>query len=139
MQKIVVDTNILVSALVQRGYPYYIVTALFSNNDIELCISDELLQEYYDVLKRKRFSKYPDFVAKSQALLADIQKIAVKYSPSVKLNIISDIDDNKLLELAETCNANFIITGNTNDFTIKNYKNTKIVTPKEFWEIYLLQ
>jgi len=139
MQKIVVDTNILVSALIQRGYPYYIITALFSNNDIELCISDELLQEYYDVLKRKRFSKYPDFVAKSQALLADIQKIAVKYSPSVKLNIISDIDDNKLLELAETCNANFIITGNTNDFTIKNYKNTKIVTPKEFWEIYLLQ
>jgi len=139
MQKIVVDTNILVSALIQRGYPYYIITALFSNNDIELCISDELLQEYYDVLTRKRFSKYPDFVAKSQALLADIQKIAVKYSPSVKLNIISDIDDNKLLELAETCNANFIITGNTNDFTMKNYKNTKIVTPKEFWEIYLLQ
>jgi predicted nucleic acid-binding protein len=39
-----------------------------------------------------------------------------------------------ILELAEESNANFIITGNTNDFTMPEYKKTKIVTPKEYWE-----
>jgi putative PIN family toxin of toxin-antitoxin system len=139
MQKIVIDTNVFVSALIQRSYPYFIVRELFSNNDIELCISDELLEEYYDVLNREKFSNYQDFSAKAQTLLADIQKRAIKYFPAGKLKIINDIDDNKLLELAETSNANFLITGNTNDFTMKEYKETKIVTPKEFWEMYLMQ
>jgi len=104
-----------------------------------LCISDDLFEEYYNVLNHDKFSKYPDFSAKAQTLLVDIQKRAVKYFPTIKLKIINDIDDNKLLELAETCNANFIITGNTNDFTMKEYKGTKIVTPKEFWEMHLMQ
>jgi predicted nucleic acid-binding protein len=57
-----------------------------------------------------------------------------KFFPRTKLTIISDKDDNKFLELASECKANFLITGNTNDFTKKKYKRTKIVTPKEYWE-----
>ncbi len=56
------------------------------------------------------------------------------FQPKIKLNIISDIDDNKIIELADECNADFIITGNTNDFTFSSYKNTKILTPKDYWE-----
>jgi predicted nucleic acid-binding protein len=41
-----------------------------------------------------------------------------------------------ILELADECSADFIITGNTNDFTFSTYKRTKIVTPKEYWEDY---
>jgi hypothetical protein len=93
-----------------------------------------MLKEYYDVLNRKRFSKYQDFVSKAEILLADIETKASKFSPAIKLTIISDKDDNKLLELADECKADFIITGNTNDFTMKKYKRTKIVTPKEYWE-----
>lgn len=66
-------------------------------------------------------------------MLVDIEKRAVKYFPTVKLEIINDLDDNKLLELAETCKADFLITGNTKDFTLQTYKETKIVTPKEYW------
>ncbi len=56
------------------------------------------------------------------------------FQPKIKLNIISDFDDNKIIELADECNADFIITGNTNDFTFSSYKNTKILTPKDYWE-----
>jgi len=69
MQKIVVDTNVLVSALIQHSYPYYIVFEIFSNDDIQLYLSDELFAEYFNVLKRNKFAKYPDFIANSQALL----------------------------------------------------------------------
>lgn len=139
MQKIILDTNVFVSSLIQRGYSYYLVSEMFSGDDLELCISDEVFREYYDVLNREKFSKYPDFAAKARTLLIDIQKRAVKYFPEIKLKVINDVDDNKFLELAETSNANYLITGNINDFTMKEYKGTKIVTPKEFWELYLTQ
>lgn len=139
MQKIVVDTNILVSALIQQSYPYHIIVEIFSNDEIQLCLSDELFDEYFNVLNRKKFAKFPDFIVNSQALLIDIEKRAIKYHPTIRLQIISDLDDNKLLELAETCSADFLITGNTNDFTILEYKGTKIVSPKEYWTEYMIK
>jgi uncharacterized protein len=71
--------------------------------------------------------------------LIDIEKRAKKYHPTVRLNIIGDKDNNKLLELAETCKADFLITGNTNDFTFQEYKGTRIVSPKEYWTNYLIE
>ncbi len=136
MQKIVIDTNVFVSGLIQRGFPFLIVNDLFIEGKLDLCISDDLLQEYYLVLRRKKFNKYPDFTNRAEALIADIETKSIKFSPKHKLTLISDKDDNKLLELAEESNADFLITGNTNDFTIKKYKQTGIVTPKEYWENY---
>ncbi|MCX6303809.1 MAG: putative toxin-antitoxin system toxin component, PIN family [Bacteroidetes bacterium] len=137
MQKIIVDTNVLVSALIQYHYPFKIVVEIFSNEEIQLCLSDELFAEYFNVLNRKKFAKFPDFMANSQALLVDIEKIAIKYFPLTRVEIISDPDDNKLLELAEISQADFLITGNTNDFKIHEYKGTKIVSPKEYWTEYM--
>lgn len=42
-----------------------------------------------------------------------------------------------ILELADECKADFVITGNTTDFIFSTYKQTKIVTPKEYWENHL--
>lgn len=78
--------------------------------------------EYYEVLKRRKFSKYPDFIFRAEALLADIERKAVLFSPTIILHIISDLSDNRFLELAEECDADFLITGNTNDFIITSYK-----------------
>ena len=51
------------------------------------------------------------------------------------LNILKDKSDNKLLELAVQSHANFLITGNSLDFTIKQYKTTQIMSPRSFWEM----
>lgn len=134
MQRVVVDTNVLVSGLIQRSYPYLIINNLFVEGKIELCISDELLLEYYSVFQRKKFSRYPDFSNGAEILIAGIEAKSRKFIPRNKLAIIPDKGDNKLLELAEECKANYLITGNTNDFKLKKYKSTRIVTPKEYWE-----
>ncbi len=139
MQKVIIDTNVLVSALLQRSYPYHIINALFFERKITACISVEVFDEYYEVLSRKKFAKYPDFISNAQAILVDIEKRATKFRPKSKINIISDQDDNKFLELAEESNADFLITGNTKDFTMEKYKTTKIVTPKEYWEKFFNQ
>lgn len=125
MERLVIDTNVFVSSIIQYSYPYLIVRELFSNNDLKLCISNEILEEYYNVLNREKFSKFPDFVIKAQMLLAKIEIKAIKYSPTIRVSLIKDLSDNKFLELSETCNANFLITGNTNDFTIKNIRALK--------------
>lgn len=136
MQKIVIDTNVIVSSLIQRNYPYLIINDFFLENKFQPCVSEELLTEYYEVLARPKFSKFQDFFIKAESLLADIEAKSIKFKPSIKLDLISDKDDNMILELADECNADFVITGNTTDFTFSSYKETKIITPKEYWEIY---
>lgn len=134
MQKVIIDTNVLISALIQRSYPYQIISKPFIDQKIELCISEPVMQEYYDVLNRKKFSKYPDFIVQAEKMLAMIESKAIVFSPKIKLDIISDLDDNKFLELADECKANFLITGNTAHFTMKNYQETQIISLKEYWE-----
>ncbi len=136
MQKIVIDTNVIVSALIQRSFPYHIINGLFIENKIQLCVSDELLAEYFEVLARPKFSKFHDFLIRAEALLVEIEAKATKYAPTIKLDLIPDADDNMILELADECLADFVITGNSNDFTFPIYKNTKIVSPKEYWDSY---
>ncbi|HMP99646.1 MAG TPA: putative toxin-antitoxin system toxin component, PIN family [Cyclobacteriaceae bacterium] len=136
MQKIVLDTNVLVSGLIQTSFPYLIIHDLIIERKVLLCISKELFREYYLVLNRDKFSKYPDFKGRADLLLADIELIAQPYLPVNKVTVISDKDDNKLLELAEEANADYLITGNTTDFTMETYKGTKIVSPKVYWENY---
>ena len=137
MQKIILDTNVLVSSLIQRSYPYLIVNEIFTETKIELCVSDNLLHEYYEVLNRRKFSKYPDFIFRSEALIADIIKKSILFHPKIKLQIINDVADNRLLELAAESNAAFLITGNTNDFTMQNYNNTIIISPKDYYESFM--
>jgi uncharacterized protein len=139
MQRIIIDTNVLVSALIQRSYPFYILDSVFANTHIEICLSDELFDEYFNVLNREKFTKYPEFVTRSPALLASLKKRAVMYFPTLKIEVISDVDDNKLLELADASKADFLITGNTRDFTMQIFQETRIVSPREYWEAHLLQ
>ena len=94
------------------------------------------MAEYYEVLARPKFAKFQDFFIRAEALLAHIETKATKYFPSITLELISDDADNMILELADECIADFIITGNTKDFTFPTYKQTKIVTPKDYWESY---
>jgi hypothetical protein len=136
MQKIVIDTNVIVSSLIQKSYPFLIINELFAEDKFQLCISDELMAEYYEVLSRPKFIKYPDFYMRAEATLIDIERRAIKFIPRIKLNIISDKDDNMILELADECSADFVITGNTLDFTFPSYKHTKIITPMEYWMNY---
>jgi putative PIN family toxin of toxin-antitoxin system len=137
MQKIVIDTNVIVSSLIQRSYPYKIIYELFVDERFVLCVSEELMLEYYEVLSRPKFARFPDFFGKAESLLADIETKAKKFVPSTKIDLISDKDDNMILELADECKADFIITGNTNDFTFTEYKQTKIVSPKDYWEKHI--
>ena len=61
MQRIVLDTNVFVSALIQRSYPYFILDECLANTDIRICVSHAVYQEYSSVLQRPKFARFPDF------------------------------------------------------------------------------
>lgn len=136
MQKVILDTNVVVSALIQKNYPFLIIDELLIEDKFQLCISDDLLKEYFDVLARPKFNKFPNFATKAKEVLTEIVLKARFYYPTVKLDILSDKDDNVILELAYESKADYIITGNTNDFTLSEFKGTKIISPKDYWEMY---
>jgi len=133
--RIILDTNVIVSALIQRSYPFFIVDRILAETSLELCISETLFAEYIEVLNRSKFSRFTDFHAKAQTLLADIENRALKFAPTVHIDIITENADNRLLELAETCKADCLVTGNTKDFTMPQYKGTTIVSPKDLFEL----
>lgn len=126
----------VVSALIQRNYPYFIVYNYVFDNLVEVCISKVLFEEYLEVLNRPKFRKYPDFTSKAELVLTQIEAKSLKFKPTQRVNIIQDDADNRLLELALASKADFIITGNTNDFTMSHFQGTKIVSPKEYWDFF---
>jgi putative PIN family toxin of toxin-antitoxin system len=134
MQKIVIDTNILVSALIAKGFPSRIIDELILEEKVSLCLSNDVWEEYVEVLSRERFSKYPSFKTNAKIVLSKLIDLAIQFQPNLKINKIKDEADNKFLELAVFANAEFLITGNTLDFTFDRFKNVKIVTPREYWE-----
>lgn len=135
MQKIILDTNVIVSSLIQKNYPFLIVDYCIDGN-ATICLSNQILQEYIAVLGRPKFARFTDFKSNADFLITRLNELAEMHEPKIKLNIIADEPDNRLLELAQSCDADFIITGNTNDFTMNSHGKTKIVTPKIYWEEY---
>lgn len=103
MQKIILDTNVIVSSLIQKHYPYSIVDHCIEGNAIS-CLSNPILQEYVEVLGRPKFSKFADFKTNADFLIARMSEMSEIYEPTTKLKIIKDEPDNRpgLPGLAET-------------------------------------
>lgn len=130
MIRVVLDTNIVVSAALQRKGNPSAVMALVSEGLIIPCTSQPILTEYPEVLARARIGVDPLRSAHIQQLLASI---SILVAPSVAVMIARDPDDNMFLECAEEARADFLITGNTRDFP-EQYRTTLIATPPAFMD-----
>lgn len=134
MLKVVLDTNIIVSAFhTKEGNPALILS-LVINGRLKLCLSDEILTEYREVLSRDRF-KYLD-QASVKKVLGGLKKKALLVCPKTALDIAKDDrEDNKFLECALEAKTDFIITGNTKHFPLQKFRTTCIVSPSEFIQV----
>ena len=136
MQKIILDTNVIVSALIGSSHPQRIVYDLVFNKKVVVCCSIEIFAEYVSVLSRPKFIKHPEFLIKAEMVLNKIDDLSVKYIPAYKITKIKDESNSKFLELGLSAETDFIITGNKNDFTFKEYEGIRIVSPEEFINQY---
>src|SRR5712692_9528258 len=113
MIRVVIDTNVVVSAnLRDDGLPASILD-LAANKKILMVVSAPVLAEYAEVLSRPRLKLDPIKVKNSLAVIRSTSKL-VKAKRTVKRS--PDESDNRFYECAEAGKANFLITGNTRDF-----------------------
>jgi putative PIN family toxin of toxin-antitoxin system len=128
MIRVVIDTNVLASALLTCGGLPEAVINLAIAKDVQWLASERILAEYEDVLKRPRLAIDS---GKAADAMARIRATASVVSPGVRVTAASDPDDNQFLECAETAHAHYLITGNIRHFP-EVWKDTRIVTPREF-------
>lgn len=137
MLRVVIDTNVLVSALLKDNSPPAFILALLRRKVMTLCLSKEIYDEYREVLGRDKFRGIRDEAA---PILLSIRKGALWLEPKTRITeITEDPADNKFLECAHEAGADFLITGNTKHFPFKDYRNTRVVSPKAFIESTLEQ
>jgi putative PIN family toxin of toxin-antitoxin system len=131
MNRVVLDTNVIVSALLVPSGTQASVLLLAFRGHMKLYISEPVFSEYQEVLRRPRFKLHPRQV---QAVLRQIGKVASVVRPYAKLSVSPDESDNRLLECAEAAKAHYLVTGNLRHFP-PVHKATKIVTGRRFLDI----
>lgn len=130
MIRVVLDTNVVVSAMLRSGGLPETVFNLAVNGDICLYVSELILAEYEDVLRRPRLSIDPEKVT---IALARIRTTALLVQPVVRVTAATDPDDNVFLECAEAAQAHCLVTGNIRHFP-EQWAGTRIVTPRQFMD-----
>ena len=133
-ERIVIDTNVLISALLNpHGTPRQVFDTV-----IEFCIllqSEPCLTELETRLAKRKFQKYLSTLDRSMfmtLLRNNSQLITVKHSTE----ICSDPDDNKFLELSVSGQAKYLITGDKDLLIIREYEGIKILTASQFLSLY---
>jgi uncharacterized protein len=126
--RLVVDTNIVVSAALKPDGLQRTVLLLAITKPARLYVSDVILTEYRDVLSRPELQirKGPrqqlfDLIRKRAHLIDAVQTVQITHDP----------EDNIFIECADAARADYLVTGNVRHFP-RFWKNTKVVTSREF-------
>ncbi|HXK49023.1 MAG TPA: putative toxin-antitoxin system toxin component, PIN family [Clostridiales bacterium] len=129
--KIVLDTNVLISGLLNPdGIPGFIVR-LVASGYIELIYDYRIIAEYVNVMSRPKFHIDPENIS---ALIEQIKANGLLVSP-LPLNLgIPDPEDLKFIEAAVSSGAKYLVTGNLKHFPAPEFKEVKIISPAEFFE-----
>jgi len=126
--KVVLDTNVIVSALIARGTPYYCLLAL-KHKIFALIYSKEIIDELSEVLERK-FRWSEDEINKTVSF---IQQIGHQVETTGTLQVIeADPDDNIIIETAMIGEADLIVSGDRHLIKMGQYEGIEVVTPAEF-------
>ncbi len=126
--RLVIDTNILVSAALKPDGLQRTVFVLAITKPASLYVTEAILTEYREVLARPEFKIRRGL---RQQLLQLIKNHAQLVTPARALHLAPDPDDNKFLECADAARADYLITGNQRHFP-KFWKQTKVITSTEF-------
>lgn len=133
MIRVVIDTNIFVSSFF-GGNPKKIID-LWKNEEIALCLSKDILDEYIDVLQRVGLKDENEIEELLFFFAKGFNILFTTNVPQIKA-VKDDPDDDKFIECAVALKADVIITGDKALKTIGKYMGIKILTPQEFLKTY---
>jgi putative PIN family toxin of toxin-antitoxin system len=127
--KLVLDTNVFISAFFWGGNPRKIMTRIIEGKDY-LFSSDAIIGEVAKVMSRPKFGASPQIVLQ---FTESIRNLAVMVPLMGIVNgVCRDKDDDKILECAILCQADYIITGDDDLLSLANFKGTEIITANQY-------
>ena len=126
--RVVLDSNIVVSACLTPQGASATIVELALLGYFTLCISQEVLSEYQEVLARPKFSRELERI---KTVLEGIEETSAVIVPRQRLTLSSDEEDNRLLECAQAAKADFLVTGNRKHFPDR-MDEVRILSPCEF-------
>jgi uncharacterized protein len=129
---VVVDTNVYISALVFGGTPR-MVFGLIEGVGYRLYVSRPIMDEVADVLTRRFGWSEEDL----RRFLAPLWRRCFIVRPAVVLEICDDPDDDRILECAQTADADFIVTGDEDLLRLKRFGSAEIVRPRDFVDAHV--
>ena len=131
--KIVIDTNVILSAFLTEGITHRVFNDCIINHSIY--VSEFIENE----LKRVLISK---FEVKEKDVNELINFIDSNLSLVKPLNLIPDVcrdeADNYILQLADFIKADIIISGDKDLLTLKQFKKIRILSPRDYFNEYLV-
>ncbi len=131
MVRVILDTNVLING-VQDDYSYaYRIIQLCLEGKLQAVVSRQIEREYR--LKADELIMDESYLD----LLDDLLDRAEEVEVHSRVRIVEeDPQDNKFFSCAQDGEADFIVSDDVHLLDFGSYKNTRVVTPDEFWSIY---
>ncbi len=131
MRRIVVDTNVMVSALLFGGNPRDVLLQVI-RGEIGLGMSPAMLYELQGVLSRKKFGLAEQFI---ETIMNEVKGLSDMVFPGRSVSVIEkDADDNMILECALEYKAYAIISGDEHLLALAAFEGIPILTPAQYLE-----
>jgi len=127
--RVVLDTNVLVSGILFEGNEAKILRSA-EEGRIAVFLSLEILEEFVDVLSRKKFQLTAQEVLTATEYILSFVKIK-EPARAVKIGI-RDPEDLKFFACAKRSRAHFLVTGDKDLLAVRTFDGTQILTPAKF-------
>jgi len=120
--RLVIDTNIFLVSVSRKSKTHWIIEN-FINKEFDLCISNDILSEYEEIMTRK----LPESLKKHMIDILIFSSNTIKAVPYFKWNLIDlDKDDNKFVDCAIAANADYIVTNDAHFNILKKNDFPKV-------------
>ncbi len=136
MMKVVIDTNVFVSSFF-GGNPKRIID-LWKNEEVILCLSKDVLEEYVDVLQRVGLKEEEEIEELLSLFAKGVNILFTTRTPEIRV-VKDDPDDDKFIECVVALKAEVIITGDRAIEALGDYMGIKILTPQQFLKEYRIR
>lgn len=131
--RIVIDTNVVASAIFFGGRPRDLLEELF-NKRIDAVVSPEILAEYKETFE-ELCARYPQKTVRVP--LTEIAAACQIVLPKQHFEICRDPDDDKFIDCAVEADCIYIVSGDKDLLVLKQFQDVEIVTVAEFFDRYM--
>ncbi len=118
------DTNVYISAFVVPGSRSELAFLRASRGHFGLIVSPEILDE----VKEKLVSKFEYSEDEVENVVREVREVAFVVEPGLRLSVLEDEPDNRVLECAVAAGAVAIVTGDKELLSLENYEGIGIMT-----------